>query len=171
MGRRRGAAQLHLPICTECGAEVPARPLGGGLLCRALMLLICNLQAPCFSVFLPPPSPPLPWLFFLSFRFFSLSSSVPPVCFSHSSLFAPLPPFFFLPSIHALAREREPGDGVHFIIQAMHIVRIIPRHWGRLYPFQVTRCYASSLFLISLRMPSLARSHGRSPSGSQEQFL
>lgn len=57
MGRWRGAAQLRLPICTECRAEVPARPLGEGLLCRTLMLLICNLQALCFSVFLPPPSP------------------------------------------------------------------------------------------------------------------
>lgn len=129
MGRWRGAAQLRLPICTECRAEVPGRPLGEALLCRTLMLLICNLQARCFSVFLPPPSPPTP-LSLISF-FVHPPTSLPFA--SHILLCSHLlQPFFF--SAHNPCAEEggESGDKIHFIMQAMHIKRTIPPHWGRL---------------------------------------
>lgn len=171
MGRRRGAARLRLPICTECRAEVPARPLGEGLcLCRALMLLICNLQALCFSVFLPPPSPPLPWLFFLSFGFFVRPP--PSLLFAFPILLCSYLPPPFLSALNPCVAEGE-SLGTKYILSYRQCTlnALFRVHWGRLYPLQVTQCYASSLFLISLRMPSLARSHGRSPSCSQEQFL
>lgn len=107
-------------------AEVPARPLGEGLLCTTLMLLICNLQALCFSVFLPPP-PPLTLLSLI--LFFCLSSSISPICFSHSSLFAPPPPFFT--ALNPCVEEGGSlGTKYVFIIQALHIKRIISASLG-----------------------------------------
>lgn len=49
-GRRPRRGCLYLPTCSKYGfyAERPIFPLGHGLVCRTLMLLICYLQTLCF---------------------------------------------------------------------------------------------------------------------------